>query len=95
MRRKAVYKSFLLLLLEILSGSSWDLSLLCHLIRLILMISPRRSCLLLLRAAFPLALYLRRLCTFLILNMDCVFHGKRYCNCKGQAFVGRAVYKDE
>ena len=95
MRRKAVYKSFLLLLLEILNGSSWDLSLLCPLIHLILVVPSRMSCLLLLSAAFPLALYLSCLCTFLILDVDCVFHGERYCHCKGQTCVGRAAYMDE
>ena len=96
MRRKAVYKSFLLLLLlEILNGSSWDLSLLCHLVCLILMAPPRMSCLLLLSAGFPWAIYLCCPCTFLILNMDSVFHGERFCNCKGQTCVGTAVYMDE
>lgn len=39
-RRKAVYTSCLLLLLEILNGSSWDLSLLCHWVHLILLVPP-------------------------------------------------------
>ena len=76
-------------------GSSWDLSLLCPLIHLILVVPSRMSCLLLLSAAFPLALYLSCLCTFLILDVDYVFHGERYCNCKGQTCVGRAAYMDE
>ena len=66
-----------------------------HLNCLILMVFPSMSYLLVLGAAFLPALYLSCPCTFLILNADCVFHGERYYNYKGQTYVWRDAYTGE